>query len=1429
MHAKARAASLLSETDHDDSDAETLSTMSDPVDATKSLAQLLSEGRKDLVRKRLQLATIDAKELTTRFEGKTVLNRAVADGHDDVVKLVLARPEMDATAAALMGPVFVAIGHHRLDMVQLLVAACPALLTASANMKGEFDGDSIAHYAVHKRATAVLTWLLAQNPSFVHARNKKDETPLHAAGRKCNVNAIAMLLRTGADANAVDTGGNSVVHTFVMHRDLALDEHDADLDRLLRLCCNVSLDIKNKYGKVAADLAPTPNLRARLDQESAFRLQFPLHCMARANDVSGIQKWLLEISTTAENTRQAVEAALSVQDMDGKTVLMHAVEALDSNAPIQVADVLSPHCTKQILALQDKRGRTVVEVLLEKDLVCKENVDGITNTATLQVLKHLDKQLPLDYTAIPLCRARGRPRGHAPWDELQQRLEASRDIATINEADAHGNTALHYACYFGNDRILALLLQQSKIEIGIETCSADEWTPLQLIRRPLHVATSNNHAACVRLLLQAGAHHGFQTDISAADVQVHRSEASENGRLCEVVLCDNWLLEQTYPAFYLVRLLDVDEALQCIQAKKTPLHVAIAKGLSTSILEALFSQFRSNVDAQSTDGTSALMIAAKVGSLAHVQYLLQQEADVDLVATNDCTALLHAAIHGHLAIVELLLVHRADLDPNCDKHCQILELLEKEERARDNSQEFRNKRALSMITMTTDDVFKDDSFLRAIRCNASLGPTFLDDCVDLRRHEAVFSKLDLIYGKSTKDSPLRAVLTLDLQDPNETFATQQACLEHPAFRRVLEIKWMLFGRRLYLQQLLMNLLLLVAMTTSSLLSNDITPQPIVYTIGLSTLIFVAVGLVVVQCLRPRVLAAYARFSDTKALFHGCLVLLTVIGTVLLVVPVLYSSDALRITDWFTPINNVVLALSTLYFIHIELQEMRVNMSDYLASTMNRVQLINYAVILCLFVPIQVGWIRVSDDIQVGLGATLTLGLWVLSLQFLEVVSSASYLLPMMSDLLSDIWNFFILFGVFQLGLTLTFYQLFRGHGDDAFGSLGQSFMTTYFVAFGQVPLDSLSVFSPSLEDNMSSSPTAMYTGVALLMMLHSAIVVVVLLNVLLALMNQTVTGGLEKAKTRALMSYAQCILRLEGAMHLNQAETIALTHVKDTCGKRTLHPIFRRVFLAPTSASRAAWLDQMQTLDKVVMDQVGFVVDGLDHVSHFTDLNVREVFAREFDVLATAQQQLLGAIEVARRSRGQFKKEILAKLEKRTSKDLRELQSQLLDVWNRKGTKEPMSDDMRCLVLHHVDKLAHSVASKAKLLLLVGTSGEAEPMSDHDKCAMLYQVNQRSTLEAVLAMSIDKISTTMSRVCLADADATRVEQENEALRLELVALREAMADDAAATSQRMESMTQQMESMAKQLETVLLLLSRSQSPRRQPVSPTAMLRRLTRL
>ncbi|EQC34464.1 hypothetical protein SDRG_07794 [Saprolegnia diclina VS20] len=1143
-----------------------------------------------------------------------------------------------------------------------------------------------------------------------------------------------MLLGAGADINAVDTRGNTVLHTAVASLDGNRDAHCAFLSRLLVVCSKASLDAENTDRKLASDVTENPKLRAVLAQEREFRSQFPLHFMARANDVDSVNERLLSLMA------EVVEVALLRRDMHENTVLMYAVEALDSNAERQVLDILLPYCSKESLMLHTKGERTIVGCLLQKGLVCLPTADGANNAVTLEALRSLvdEKQQLLDYTRHTIRAHEGVPprtcagdciearrtsddnlaklARDKKWGELRSRLKATQDIANINELNDEGCTALHHVCGYGDVRTLTLLLQQTHLQINIQSSSN---------KAPVEFASEKDQPECVRLLLQAGAHHG-----------VPRA------------------------------------------AGKTALHVATEKGLPTS------------------DGSTALMTAARLGYVGHATFLINEGADVDLMDTNGHTALLHAAMQGHLAVVELLLAHRAYFDPTRDgipivkrlraavfgpwnkEQTEILQLLEKEEQARDISPAFRNKRALGMITMTTNQVFASDIFSRAIRCNTTLGPAFLNDCVDLRRYEAVFSQLDLVYGTSVSDNPLRAVLSLDLQDPDETFATQQACLEHPVFRRVLEIKWILFGRRLYFEQLLVNVVMLVAMPISSALANEKTLPWFVHGIGLSTFVIVLVSLAVTKCCLRRVVAETTRCNTFVVSIVLVFLLIAFIGTptAALTAALLRFCDALRVTDWFGYANNGLLVVTSAYFFRVKHRERRVDIRGYASLSLGLLQLILYTVILLFAVSSLCGWIR--DEIKVVLGAVLTLSLWVLSLQFLEVAPSVSYLLPMISDLLRDIWNFLILFGVFQLGLTLTYVQLFQGHVhgndthvSDAFGTLGQSFISTYFVAFSQTPLDSLSEFADS--DNTASDRRATYTVIAIVLMVHSAIVVFVLLNMLLALMNQTVSKGLEKAKTRALMIYAQCILRLEGA-RLTDAKVHALMHVPGSDGMPVLHPIFSEsvpranLGLTPDQAetlqrsqvSRAAWLDQMQALDKAVMDEVGFVVDGLSHVSHFTDLNVHEIFAREFEVLATAQRQLRGDIEKARRSRGCFKKEILTKLEKQVAKDVRDLKAQLLSAWNGSTT--------------------------------------ADTADDHYKCVMLYQINQRSALDALLTKMANSILAAISNVPRDDHEK-QDDQENQELRLELRVQRES-------TNKHIEAMKEQQVETTKQLGEILALL-----------------------
>ncbi|OQR91536.1 ankyrin repeat protein [Achlya hypogyna] len=227
-------------------------------------------------------------------------------------------------------------------------------------------------------------------------------------------------------------------------------------------------------------------------------------------------------------------------------------------------------------------------------------------------------------------------------------------------------------------------------------------------------------------------------------------------------------------------------------------------------------------------------------------------------------------------------------------------------------------------------------------------------------------------------------------------------------------------------------------------------------------------------------------------------------------------------DQYQALNNLVLGATAFYFFYWEYKELQgFGVRRYMSNAVNAVQISTYALIICVYVPCQLNLIPetvIVREYQVlCMSGTICLVLWILALQYLEVLPTAGYLLPMMRGLLLDSIRFSILYGVFQVGLTCAYYILLQG--SDGYGTLLETFITVYFVLFGQIqtgPIDALA----------DASPVLSVFGKALLMF-HMAVAIVLLLNVLIAMMNNTLVDGLEKAKLEALASYANCILRLE--------------------------------------------------------------------------------------------------------------------------------------------------------------------------------------------------------------------------------------------------------------------------------------------------------------
>ncbi|KDO31143.1 hypothetical protein SPRG_04281 [Saprolegnia parasitica CBS 223.65] len=1338
------------ELEHSDSVNDMLAETAFPggMDDLATLVMLFGRNRFGAIRHRVNDDGVDDDDLAaTNKEGHTILSLAAKFGRLDLVRLVVENTRFSVIPNYVWAPIAAAVEHDRLPVVQYLFASVPGAKDATSPS----TGDSLLHIAIQHFSHDVLRWLLDSCPTKTMV-NLHGETLLHAAVRLNNGAALNWLDASEWQVDAQTADGSTALHIAIQHI-----ENEDSLASMLQLLLsqNASVHVPNHAGVRPIDLASrSARISRLLRSEPVFRRDFALHCMVRNGNVNYVTGWLVEMHTKwpePDSYGQAIANALSATDMDGRTMLMYA--AMDFNArdgQAQLLELLLPLSDPASLQLRDHEDKNVVDYLVASGVTCIENAENWSNTKLVQLVHAVCHRGQLPY---PMRLTQGLQSGTTPtqcpalckwfhhsskstsltklaadgrWDELQQRLGATSDFPGINEVDVKGYSVLHHVCALGDKKTFKLLLQQTHLDLDLPT-SKESKTALVL-------AADNGFHRIVRALLHAGANPNVNYALNGAALAARHATASASYKL----IYDVWQVAQEYPHFHLVHVPNVDTVLKHLHHKQTAMHVAMLKPQPLKVLDELCND-AIDLDKQDVDGETALMVAARLGHKTNLEYLLRQDVDMDLCNHAGETALMLAALAGHLHIVHVLLAKLADMDilnkngqhvvtlvqneiaihgatpdSRSTQLGQILTVLLKEAHTRENSPEYRDKVARRLVILSTDDAFRTDGFAKALTCNATLGQVFLNDCVRVDRHEVSFTKLEAVYGARANQSALHAIVNLDLPNAELTFMAKKACLEHVAFRRLLQIKWELFAQRKYIEQLLMHLLLLFTNTTSSLLIDNVDDAKApsfayrwyVFYGGIAAVVFVAVGCVVVQALRPRLFWRLARclydgslvldasvkipdLAGKKKLVRRLLVAVTITVTLAVITPmyILATRHKKTLPTWFAPSNNLVLWATALYFAINEAREMRVGYRKYLSSHTNKVQLVIYLLILIVMVPMKFNYLPSPFALEVMVGGLISLALWVLSLQFLEVVHSASFLLPMMADLFGDIWNFFIVFNVFQLGLTITFYQLFSKHEFDPehheFFTLQSSFITTFFVAFGQAPTSALEAFS--------DAEKVLYTCAAVLMMLHSAVVVIILLNTLIAMMNKTVDGGLEKAKTQALISYAQCILRIEEARGLDENETFNLLHLGDatpvnessplakpTATDLWLNPMFsepiskvelglsaeQNAALVQSATDRAAWATLLASVDATITEQLDYVHTGLLHVGHFTSMDVTTALRAELGLLGSTRQQLHAIVDEARRSRGVYRTQVLEKLHAHVKRRLHKLENHVQRVAN---------------------------------------------------------------------------------------------------------------------------------------------------------------------
>ncbi|GLH10395.1 Ankyrin repeat and KH domain-containing protein mask [Gryllus bimaculatus] len=237
--------------------------------------------------------------------------------------------------------------------------------------------------------------------------------------------------------------------------------------------------------------------------------------------------------------------------------------------------------------------------------------------------------------------------------------------ANANLVDRHERTALHYATMNGYLNVMRSLLEYGanpnakdaakKTPLTIACAKGDEQSVLLLlecgadVRRydankqtALHIASSGGHVDVVKLLVESNADSNSTDKFSRTPLML----AAQHGH----VQCVAYLLRHGA------------DIRMCDTSNETVIHHAATAGHLEIVTLVVESEAEPDGGGGDDASRSLLMLAAEVGCVAPVRFLLQHGADVHRGDSQLRTALHYAARGGHLEVMSLLVVNNADVD-----------------------------------------------------------------------------------------------------------------------------------------------------------------------------------------------------------------------------------------------------------------------------------------------------------------------------------------------------------------------------------------------------------------------------------------------------------------------------------------------------------------------------------------------------------------------------------------------------------------------------------------------------------------------------------------------------------------------------------------------------------------------------------------------
>ncbi|KAJ2988192.1 hypothetical protein NUW58_g4110 [Xylaria curta] len=597
---------------------------------------------------KLLLARDDIDPETTSIEqGWTSLSFAAVGGHEKVVKLLLAYPNVDLNSNAttknhfsdilnINTPLYLAAKNGHEAVVRLLLAT----YGVDVNFKDSY-GRTALLAATESGHETVVRLLLATNRADVNSADLKGQTALLFASKNGQETVVRLLLATdGIDVNFTNLKGETALL-------LASGNGHEAVVRLLIATDGIDVNFTNLEGETALSWASV------YGQEAAVRLLLATDRVDVNYKDSDGRTALSAATRNGHST--VVELILAKEDIDlhfsdryGRTLILWAAQN-GHDAVVKLllsrgrADLDSKHESDQTLlwwAAANGHG-AVVKLLLTRDCVDQDSGD--------------------EMSSLSLC-------GTAEC-EVFGRLLATIDDVNVNSMNNRGRTPLYWAAENGQEEVVNLLLQKG----GVDPDRKDFYD-----ETPLFAAARNGRDAIVKLLLAKGVkansiNRGWKTPLVLAAEGGHNAVGRTES--------DALLLATENRHGAVVKLLldkgaDIESKDICDQ---TPLLSAARRG-HEAVVKLLLDK-GADVESKYQNWTP-LLWAARNGDEAVVKLLLDTSGiDANSKSNNGETPLLLAAESGHEAVVKALLESgKVNVDPiDDDGRTPLLWAIEEEE------------------------------------------------------------------------------------------------------------------------------------------------------------------------------------------------------------------------------------------------------------------------------------------------------------------------------------------------------------------------------------------------------------------------------------------------------------------------------------------------------------------------------------------------------------------------------------------------------------------------------------------------------------------------------------------------------------------------------------------------------------------------------